>query len=187
MVMPAVRSVDQCALETFCVEALVRVALGLLFIWTPGGGFVGGVAPVNTCFIPPPSLCATSTLPASGKTTQCELLAKRFDLPHINVGDLLFEEVKAKTKIGLEAKVRKMGGKSEWGDFDVGLSADCVVKVLRGLPLRTLLLQFTAFLLALSYLPLPPSLSFPLPTHASMVRYSWMHPRRSLMSSSSAC
>ena len=41
----------------------------------------------------------------SGKSTQCELLAARFHVPHINVGDLLYEEVKAKTARGLEAKV----------------------------------------------------------------------------------
>lgn len=42
---------------------------------------------------------------ASGKSTQCEMLAHAFGLPHLNLGDLLFEEVKAKTELGLEAKV----------------------------------------------------------------------------------
>ena len=42
---------------------------------------------------------------ASGKTTQCQLLSKKFDCPHINVGDLLFEEIKGGTQLGLEAKV----------------------------------------------------------------------------------
>jgi len=41
----------------------------------------------------------------SGKTTQCDMLSKQFHVPHINVGDLLYEEVKAKTALGLEAKV----------------------------------------------------------------------------------
>ncbi len=41
---------------------------------------------------------------ASGKSTQCELLAQRFALPHINVGDLLYEEIAKKTPLGLEAK-----------------------------------------------------------------------------------
>jgi hypothetical protein len=41
----------------------------------------------------------------AGKTVQCDLLSQQFAVPHINVGDLLFEEVKAKTKLGLEAKV----------------------------------------------------------------------------------
>ena len=44
----------------------------------------------------------------SGKTTQCEMLSKQFQVTHINVGDLLYEEVKAKTALGLEAKVRGM-------------------------------------------------------------------------------
>lgn len=41
---------------------------------------------------------------AVGKTVVCENLAQRFGLPHINVGDLLFEEVAKKTALGLEAK-----------------------------------------------------------------------------------
>lgn len=47
---------------------------------------------------PPPSHSA-------GKTTQSVLLAQQYGLPHINVGDLLFDEVAAKTELGLEAKV----------------------------------------------------------------------------------
>lgn len=42
---------------------------------------------------------------ASGKSTQCERLSAMFGIPHLNLGDLLFEEVKAKTELGLEAKV----------------------------------------------------------------------------------
>lgn len=41
---------------------------------------------------------------ASGKSTQCALLSEHFGMPHINVGDLMFEEVKAKSALGLEAK-----------------------------------------------------------------------------------
>lgn len=33
------------------------------------------------------------------------MLSAHFGIPHINVGDLLFEEVKNKTPLGLEAKV----------------------------------------------------------------------------------
>lgn len=47
---------------------------------------------------------------AAGKSSLCEKMAKHFALPHINVGDLLHEEVKAKTALGLEAKV------SAWGE-----------------------------------------------------------------------
>lgn len=41
---------------------------------------------------------------ASGKSTQAELLAQRFAVPHVNVGDLLYDEVAARTALGLEAK-----------------------------------------------------------------------------------
>lgn len=41
---------------------------------------------------------------ASGKTTQCHLLAAHFGMPHVNVGDLLFEEVAAKTELGLQVR-----------------------------------------------------------------------------------
>lgn len=41
----------------------------------------------------------------SGKTTVCAELAARFALPHIVVGDLLYQEVADGTPLGLEAKV----------------------------------------------------------------------------------
>eukprot|EP00775_Hariotina_reticulata_P013032 gene13032-13161_t len=41
---------------------------------------------------------------ASGKSTQCALLARKFEVPLVNAGDLLYAEVAAKTAIGLEAK-----------------------------------------------------------------------------------
>eukprot|EP01106_Pelomyxa_sp_JSP_P001372 TRINITY_DN1205_c0_g1_i2.p1 TRINITY_DN1205_c0_g1~~TRINITY_DN1205_c0_g1_i2.p1 ORF type:complete len:145 (-),score=28.34 TRINITY_DN1205_c0_g1_i2:72-506(-) len=41
--------------------------------------------------------------PASGKGTQCELIAKRYGLSHISTGDLLRKEIKARSKIGLLA------------------------------------------------------------------------------------
>jgi hypothetical protein len=41
---------------------------------------------------------------AAGKSSQCALLAAEFKLPHINLGDLLFEEMKEKTELGLRAK-----------------------------------------------------------------------------------
>ena len=36
----------------------------------------------------------------SGKGTQAEILSKKFSLPHISVGELLRQEIKAKTEIG---------------------------------------------------------------------------------------
>jgi adenylate kinase len=41
---------------------------------------------------------------AAGKSTACDLLSTQFQLPHINVGDLLYEEIARKTPLGLEAK-----------------------------------------------------------------------------------
>lgn len=41
---------------------------------------------------------------AAGKSTQCDMLSAHFGLPHVNVGDLIFEEVRQKTELGLEAK-----------------------------------------------------------------------------------
>lgn len=42
--------------------------------------------------------------PASGKGTQAEKLAKKLGIAHISTGDLLREEVKNETKLGLEAR-----------------------------------------------------------------------------------
>jgi hypothetical protein len=41
---------------------------------------------------------------AAGKSTLCALLSAHFGMPHVNVGDLLYEEVKLRTALGLEAK-----------------------------------------------------------------------------------
>ncbi|GIL93290.1 hypothetical protein Vretimale_15687 [Volvox reticuliferus] len=41
---------------------------------------------------------------AAGKSTLCGMLAAHFGMPHVNVGDLIFEEVRLKTALGLEAK-----------------------------------------------------------------------------------
>ncbi|GFR43730.1 hypothetical protein Agub_g4841 [Astrephomene gubernaculifera] len=40
----------------------------------------------------------------SGKSTQCDMLAAHFGMPHINVGELMYEEVRKRTPLGLEAK-----------------------------------------------------------------------------------
>eukprot|EP00183_Erythrolobus_madagascarensis_P005414 CAMPEP_0185856750 /NCGR_PEP_ID=MMETSP1354-20130828/29158_1 /TAXON_ID=708628 /ORGANISM="Erythrolobus madagascarensis, Strain CCMP3276" /LENGTH=675 /DNA_ID=CAMNT_0028559011 /DNA_START=354 /DNA_END=2381 /DNA_ORIENTATION=- len=42
--------------------------------------------------------------PASGKGTQCALIAAKFGVPHISTGDMLRAEVAAKTELGLKAK-----------------------------------------------------------------------------------
>ncbi|EFJ40819.1 adenylate kinase [Volvox carteri f. nagariensis] len=41
---------------------------------------------------------------AAGKSTLCDMLAGHFGMPHVNVGDLIFEEVRQRTALGLEAK-----------------------------------------------------------------------------------
>lgn len=42
--------------------------------------------------------------PGSGKGTQAQLLVERYDLIHISTGDLLRQEIKDETPLGLEAK-----------------------------------------------------------------------------------
>jgi len=42
--------------------------------------------------------------PGSGKGTQCEKLVKKYGFTHISTGDLIRDEVKAKTDIGLRVK-----------------------------------------------------------------------------------
>lgn len=49
--------------------------------------------------------------PASGKGTQAEKLAKKLNIAHISTGDLLREEVKNETKLGLEAREYMNSGK----------------------------------------------------------------------------
>ena len=49
--------------------------------------------------------------PASGKGTQAVKLAKKLGIAHISTGDLLREEVKNETKLGLEAREYMNSGK----------------------------------------------------------------------------
>ena len=42
--------------------------------------------------------------PGSGKGTQAKMLAEKYRIPHISTGDILRENLKNKTKLGLEAK-----------------------------------------------------------------------------------
>lgn len=49
--------------------------------------------------------------PASGKGTQAQKLAKKLNIAHISTGDLLREEVKNETKLGLEAREYMNNGK----------------------------------------------------------------------------
>eukprot|EP00798_Chlamydomonas_sp_ICE-L_P023777 gene23777-9336_t len=58
-----------------------------------------------------------------GKTTVCEHLSKRYKVPHINVGDLIYDEVKRKTPLGLEAKVFMDASKTVPDHFFITLLA----------------------------------------------------------------
>lgn len=42
--------------------------------------------------------------PGSGKGTQAKLLAEKYGVPHISTGDILRDNLKKKTRLGLEAK-----------------------------------------------------------------------------------
>ena len=42
--------------------------------------------------------------PGAGKGTQAEKLAEKYNLIHLSTGDLLREQVKKKTDLGIEAK-----------------------------------------------------------------------------------
>ncbi|MBX9922516.1 MAG: adenylate kinase [Rhabdochlamydiaceae bacterium] len=49
--------------------------------------------------------------PASGKGTQAKFIAKELNIPHISTGDLFRENIKNKTKLGLEAQTTIQQGK----------------------------------------------------------------------------
>ena len=49
--------------------------------------------------------------PGSGKGTQAKFLAERYHIPHVSTGDMLREEVRNKTSLGLKAKeIMDQGG-----------------------------------------------------------------------------
>lgn len=62
---------------------------------------------------------------AAGKTTVGRELAGRFGMPHINVGDLLYDEVARKTELGLEAKVFMDASKTVPDKWVAPVSAFC--------------------------------------------------------------
>ena len=43
--------------------------------------------------------------PGAGKGTQAQFICEEFSIPQISTGDMLRSAVKAKTKLGLQAKV----------------------------------------------------------------------------------
>lgn len=42
--------------------------------------------------------------PAAGKGTQAKLISEKYNIPHISTGDLLRDEIKKETTLGLKLK-----------------------------------------------------------------------------------
>lgn len=59
--------------------------------------------------------------PAAGKGTQCEKITERFGLCHLSTGDVLRENVKAGTELGLKAKTFMDAGMLVPSDLIIGL------------------------------------------------------------------
>ncbi|MEA1997872.1 MAG: adenylate kinase [Euryarchaeota archaeon] len=62
--------------------------------------------------------------PGSGKGTQAKLLAERYGVPHISTGDILRENLKHETKLGLEAKTYMDKGELVPDDLLIGIIKD---------------------------------------------------------------
>jgi len=66
--------------------------------------------------------------PGAGKGTQAKVLSKEYNIPHISTGDILRETVKAKTPIGLKAKVFMDKGELVPDDVVIEMVAQRVAK-----------------------------------------------------------
>lgn len=70
--------------------------------------------------------------PGAGKGTQAQFICEKFSIPQISTGDMLRSAVKAKTKLGLQAKVVMDSGGLISDEVIIGLvkdritQADCV-------------------------------------------------------------
>jgi adenylate kinase len=62
--------------------------------------------------------------PGSGKGTQAKMLAEKYNIPHISTGDILRENLKNKTKLGLEAKAYMDKGELVPDDVLIGIIKD---------------------------------------------------------------
>jgi adenylate kinase len=60
--------------------------------------------------------------PGSGKGTQAKLLAEKFNLPHISLGDILREEVRQGTEMGKKIKVLIDAGKLAPNEMTIALT-----------------------------------------------------------------
>lgn len=66
--------------------------------------------------------------PGAGKGTHAKVLSKEYNIPHISTGDILRETVKAKTPIGLKAKVFMDKGELVPDDVVIEMVAQRVAK-----------------------------------------------------------
>lgn len=64
--------------------------------------------------------------PGSGKGTQSEKLIEKFGWVHLSTGDLLRKEMKAETKLGLEAKGLIEAGKLVPDEVVIGIIRSCI-------------------------------------------------------------
>mgnify|MGYP003582629192 FL=1 len=64
--------------------------------------------------------------PGSGKGTQSEKLIEKFGWVHLSTGDLLRKEMKAETKLGLEAKSLIEAGKLVPDEVVIGIIRSCI-------------------------------------------------------------
>jgi adenylate kinase len=62
--------------------------------------------------------------PGSGKGTQAKMLAEKYNIPHISTGDILRDNLKNKTKLGLEAKSYMDKGELVPDDVLIGIIKD---------------------------------------------------------------
>lgn len=67
--------------------------------------------------------------PGSGKGTACEHLIEKFGLQHFSTGDLLWEEMKNKTKVGIEITEIMNRGDLVPGDVSVKLLMENVMSL----------------------------------------------------------
>ncbi|MBK5191355.1 MAG: adenylate kinase [Methanosarcinales archaeon] len=62
--------------------------------------------------------------PGSGKGTQAKMLAEKYSIPHISTGDILRDNLKRETKLGLEAKSYMDKGELVPDDVLIGIIKD---------------------------------------------------------------
>lgn len=66
--------------------------------------------------------------PGSGKGTQAKVLAEKLGIPHISLGDILREEVRAQSEIGKQAKECMNAGKLVPNELTIELTRQRIAK-----------------------------------------------------------